>query len=165
MPSQHKKNQNTQSLVYFFSPQSLEEELLLMESDKMSMTKDCSRENKVYINYVYFQLDISGPRRSVFKEIDPTKKRPWKKRKDEKKTIIRPLPRTASSKIWVSWKCDQCGTHQTPERRTGPRGRQSLCNACGLRFAKLKNSTAGQDRRNAEKYSIQERMSVYTLLA
>lgn len=33
--------------------------------------------------------------------------------------------------------CDFCGTTESPEWRRGPRGQKSLCNACGLHFAKL----------------------------
>lgn len=33
--------------------------------------------------------------------------------------------------------CHSCGTTQTPEWRRGPDGARTLCNACGLHFAKL----------------------------
>ncbi|EGG14049.1 GATA-binding transcription factor [Cavenderia fasciculata] len=33
--------------------------------------------------------------------------------------------------------CTSCGTTQTPEWRKGPAGGKSLCNACGLHYAKL----------------------------
>lgn len=32
--------------------------------------------------------------------------------------------------------CHECGTTESPEWRKGPAGPKSLCNACGLRFAK-----------------------------
>jgi len=32
--------------------------------------------------------------------------------------------------------CQKCGTSDTPEWRKGPEGPNSLCNACGLQFAK-----------------------------
>lgn len=32
--------------------------------------------------------------------------------------------------------CLQCGTHSTPEWRSGPQGRQTLCNVCGLMHQK-----------------------------
>lgn len=34
-------------------------------------------------------------------------------------------------------KCLQCGSIESPEWRTGPGGSRTLCNACGLLFAKL----------------------------
>jgi len=33
--------------------------------------------------------------------------------------------------------CEHCQTGQTPEWRTGPNGPKTLCNRCGLRYAKL----------------------------
>lgn len=33
--------------------------------------------------------------------------------------------------------CSQCGSRKTPEWRSGPTGSRTLCNACGLFFAKL----------------------------
>jgi len=34
------------------------------------------------------------------------------------------------------FKCVKCGTTKTPEWRKGPQGRNTLCNACGLRYKK-----------------------------
>jgi hypothetical protein len=34
-------------------------------------------------------------------------------------------------------KCSNCGITETPEWRRGPDGQRSLCNACGLHFAKV----------------------------
>ncbi len=39
---------------------------------------------------------------------------------------------------WAGWKCEACGTDTTPERRAGPAGRNSMCNRCGLKYAKAK---------------------------
>lgn len=36
----------------------------------------------------------------------------------------------------VQQECKSCGTTSTPEWRKGPDGRNSLCNACGLRWSK-----------------------------
>ncbi|CAO1627503.1 unnamed protein product [Parajaminaea phylloscopi] len=33
--------------------------------------------------------------------------------------------------------CNNCGTNETPEWRRGPGGARTLCNACGLHFAKM----------------------------
>ncbi|KAL5603957.1 hypothetical protein FOVSG1_006707 [Fusarium oxysporum f. sp. vasinfectum] len=35
-------------------------------------------------------------------------------------------------------RCNKCGRTQTPEWRRGPDGSRTLCNACGLHYAKLK---------------------------
>ncbi|KAG7415203.1 Biofilm regulator 1 [Fusarium oxysporum f. sp. rapae] len=35
-------------------------------------------------------------------------------------------------------RCQKCGRTQTPEWRRGPNGMRTLCNACGLHYAKLK---------------------------
>jgi len=42
----------------------------------------------------------------------------------------------AAQTFWPVFACDWCGITATPERRQGPRGRRTLCNACGLRYAK-----------------------------
>jgi len=34
---------------------------------------------------------------------------------------------------WREWKCAECGTESTPQKRNGPEGRKTLCNACGTR--------------------------------
>lgn len=34
------------------------------------------------------------------------------------------------------WACESCHTDETPQRRRGPRGAKSMCNACGLRWIK-----------------------------
>eukprot|EP01133_Synstelium_polycarpum_P005959 gene5959-6902_t len=39
--------------------------------------------------------------------------------------------------------CTSCGTTQTPEWRKGPAGGKSLCNACGLHYAKLMKKDIG----------------------
>ncbi|KAI8872046.1 hypothetical protein GQ42DRAFT_177452 [Ramicandelaber brevisporus] len=40
--------------------------------------------------------------------------------------------------------CHECGTTQSPEWRKGPAGPKTLCNACGLRYAKVLKSTGDQ---------------------
>merc|ERR1711934_135188 len=39
-------------------------------------------------------------------------------------------------KLMINY-CRSCGTTDTPEWRKGPDGQKSLCNACGLHFAKM----------------------------
>jgi len=36
--------------------------------------------------------------------------------------------------------CYHCSTRETPRWRTGPEGKNTLCNACGLRYAKYKKT-------------------------
>lgn len=41
--------------------------------------------------------------------------------------------------------CADCGTLDSPEWRKGPKGPKTLCNACGLRWAKKEKKRAGGD--------------------
>ncbi|KAK5657038.1 hypothetical protein OQA88_3564 [Cercophora sp. LCS_1] len=59
-------------------------------------------------------------------------------------------PRTGEKKkkqkVAEEYVCNDCGTLESPEWRKGPGGPKSLCNACGLRWAKRekkKNANAG----------------------
>lgn len=38
------------------------------------------------------------------------------------------------NRYWPNWECANCGTNVTPERRSGPQGRASLCNSCGIKY-------------------------------
>eukprot|EP01136_Pigoraptor_vietnamica_P036768 Opistho-1_new@103783 len=40
--------------------------------------------------------------------------------------------------------CTECGTNMSPEWRRGPHGPKTLCNACGLRYAKKVKLPAGE---------------------
>ncbi|GAA6004933.1 PAS domain-containing GATA-type transcription factor [Rhodotorula paludigena] len=42
--------------------------------------------------------------------------------------------------------CRDCGTVESPEWRKGPEGPKSLCNACGLRYAKLVSKSKKEQR-------------------
>ncbi|XP_023515141.1 GATA transcription factor 15-like [Cucurbita pepo subsp. pepo] len=42
--------------------------------------------------------------------------------------------------------CHHCRTTRTPLWRAGPAGPRSLCNACGIRYRKLKNSNGGVNK-------------------
>ncbi|PWN52900.1 GATA-domain-containing protein, partial [Violaceomyces palustris] len=47
--------------------------------------------------------------------------------------------------------CQACGTNETPEWRRGPDGARTLCNACGLHFAKLvRKRNSQQEKMNGE---------------
>ncbi|TNY23674.1 cutinase gene palindrome-binding protein [Rhodotorula diobovata] len=45
--------------------------------------------------------------------------------------------------------CRDCGTVESPEWRKGPDGPKSLCNACGLRYAKLVSKSKKEAREKA----------------
>ncbi|GME86628.1 unnamed protein product [[Candida] boidinii] len=47
------------------------------------------------------------------------------------------IANSESSKEKRTNECAHCGSNETPEWRRGPDGERSLCNACGLFFAKL----------------------------
>lgn len=42
--------------------------------------------------------------------------------------------------------CDECGAVESPEWRKGPKGPKTLCNACGLRWAKKTRKEEGSKR-------------------
>ncbi|KAG1120615.1 hypothetical protein G6F42_012706 [Rhizopus arrhizus] len=49
-----------------------------------------------------------------------------------------PLPRAWRGRFGVfEKKCENCQTNTSPEWRKGPGGHKTLCNACGLRYARL----------------------------
>ncbi|KAJ2838978.1 hypothetical protein FBU31_000800 [Coemansia sp. 'formosensis'] len=45
--------------------------------------------------------------------------------------------------------CRSCGISETPEWRRGPDGARTLCNACGLHYAKLNKRRAGENDRHS----------------
>lgn len=48
-------------------------------------------------------------------------------------------------KVADEYVCADCGTLDSPEWRKGPKGPKTLCNACGLRWAKKEKKRAGGD--------------------
>ena len=80
-----------------------------------------------------------------------------------KKTIPR-----GTIKVWRNWSCESCGSVTTPERRYGPSGRNTLCNACGLKYAKTqahKRLKDGEEEElDEEKKKVRQVMSVETIL-
>jgi len=58
--------------------------------------------------------------------------------------------------------CRSCGTTQTPEWRRGPDGGKSLCNACGLHYAKIIKREVLVPARKSE--TTAEAMNLRTLL-
>mmetsp|Transcript_38102 Transcript_38102/g.52938 ORF Transcript_38102/g.52938 Transcript_38102/m.52938 type:complete len:404 (+) Transcript_38102:35-1246(+) len=52
--------------------------------------------------------------------------------------------------------CQRCGTKETPEWRRGPHGPKTLCNACGLKYAKVlkRNTQATHDSTDSYEAAI-----------
>ncbi|KAH0306170.1 hypothetical protein KCU71_g9603, partial [Aureobasidium melanogenum] len=48
-------------------------------------------------------------------------------------------------KVAEEYVCADCGTLDSPEWRKGPKGPKTLCNACGLRWAKKEKKKAVGD--------------------
>ncbi|KAK0946064.1 white collar 2 type of transcription factor [Friedmanniomyces endolithicus] len=53
-------------------------------------------------------------------------------------------------KVADEYVCAICGTLDSPEWRKGPRGPKTLCNACGLRWAKKEKKRGGPDEGKGE---------------
>jgi len=51
-------------------------------------------------------------------------------------------------KLADEYVCADCGTLDSPEWRKGPKGPKTLCNACGLRWAKKEKKRGGDDGKN-----------------
>lgn len=63
--------------------------------------------------------------------------------------------------------CHACGTTETPEWRRGPDGNKSLCNACGLHYAKIvrcERERAERERQEGARLQSTSRISVTALL-
>lgn len=73
-----------------------------------------------------------------------------------------PEVRKPKAKIWDKWACEFCGTSETPERRNGPSGRITLCNACGLKYKK--QQMMARQRKEDEIRRVRTRMSVGAIL-
>jgi hypothetical protein len=51
----------------------------------------------------------------------------------------RRLKRSSSDEISPNeddFECEHCGKRKTPEKRIGPNGKRTLCNSCGLKWAR-----------------------------
>lgn len=59
------------------------------------------------------------------------------KKANKAKKVKASIASNESSKEKRTNECAHCGSNETPEWRRGPDGERSLCNACGLFFAKL----------------------------
>lgn len=68
---------------------------------------------------------------------------------DEKQQIIEDTPRPGEGHI-----CIGCGAGSTPEWRRGPLGPRTLCNACGLVYAKMMKKRAREKAKQADRKSV-----------
>lgn len=57
-------------------------------------------------------------------------------RKDKSKPAQSSRSIVLGGKIEIDFECDRCGATRTPEMRVGPNGRRTLCNRCGLKWAR-----------------------------
>jgi len=58
--------------------------------------------------------------------------------------------------------CEKCGKTATPLWRVGPKGRNTLCNGCGLKFSKAKNKRRRPDgEKKIKKKKVKKRKVVY----
>ncbi len=53
--------------------------------------------------------------------------------------------------------CLKCGIDQTPQRRNGPMGKRTLCNACGLQYA----TALKENKRNPDSTSLANWLYAY----
>lgn len=60
-----------------------------------------------------------------------------KRRREPAPVVAARTAAAAPKKQRVVFRCDWCFTDNTPERRSGPDGRRTLCNACGLRYYRV----------------------------
>lgn len=44
-------------------------------------------------------------------------------------------------RVWKDWRCSDCATNVTSVRRSGPNGKKSLCNRCGLKWGRREKET------------------------
>ncbi|KAF8340482.1 GATA zinc finger-domain-containing protein [Cantharellus anzutake] len=58
---------------------------------------------------------------------------------EEPETSPAPRPKKRGPRVTASspGQCNSCGSRDTPEWRRGPEGPRTLCNACGLHYAKV----------------------------
>lgn len=59
-------------------------------------------------------------------------------------------------KVADEYVCADCGTLDSPEWRKGPKGPKTLCNACGLRWAKKEKKRSGDDGKNSSPLSAMQ---------
>lgn len=80
----------------------------------------------------------------------PSRPPPIHATRPERRRDRRPCPRA----------CEHCGVRETPEWRRGPLGPDTLCNACGLKYAR----SLRRDRDSDTRSRVREKMAVRNLL-
>jgi len=69
-----------------------------------------------------------------------------------------------TKKLFSCRACADCGTQFTSQWRVGPYGPSTLCNACGIRYARKLKKERQQNLGDAEGKSIPQRTSIEFLL-
>jgi len=107
-------------------------------SDPIPKIEKRSRKPKTKAN------DLSdGPTAANTKEASPKKKSKVKVQKSD-----------------PGKSCQNCGAAETPEWRSGPSGPKTLCNRCGLRYAKIKKLINANKPTDQNNLSINEQNSL-----
>ncbi|ODQ56329.1 hypothetical protein SAICODRAFT_106826 [Saitoella complicata NRRL Y-17804] len=105
----------------------------------------------------YFGLHRPGGDENVFAELATTRTSNWqyelhqlrvtnRRLKEELEETLKARKRKRrKNKAWdVNKVCANCQRRDTPEWRRGPDGKRSLCNRCGLKYAKLVGKTGSK---------------------
>ncbi|BFZ59281.1 hypothetical protein YB2330_000287 [Saitoella coloradoensis] len=105
----------------------------------------------------YFGLHRPGADENVFSELATTRTSNWqyelhqlrvtnRRLKEELEETLKARKRKRrKNKAWdVNKVCANCQRRDTPEWRRGPDGKRSLCNRCGLKYAKLVGKTGSK---------------------
>jgi hypothetical protein len=68
------------------------------------------------------------------------------------KVDMRSSKRTRSSASARTYQCEHCHTTDSPEWRRGPSGNKTLCNACGLRYARRQAKSSLQKKHQVHRW-------------
>jgi len=61
---------------------------------------------------------------------------------DDSSNSTETSPKRRTVQTRDNFRCEKCATHSTPQMRRGPNGPNTLCNACGLQWAKAQTKRA-----------------------
>ncbi|ORX56819.1 GATA-domain-containing protein [Hesseltinella vesiculosa] len=90
-----------------------------------------------------------APTASVYRSYMSTLSIPGRKR-NWANTIPPTRQRRRGKRATVQGRCHSCNISETPEWRRGPDGARTLCNACGLHYAKLARKKAAAEAASKE---------------
>ncbi|KAL0094297.1 GATA-type zinc finger transcription factor [Phycomyces blakesleeanus] len=99
-------------------PENITDDAIFQEPRPSSPSKRTSDPDE--LSKVPIEISDEGP--MEFRSPPPERKEKWKRRKKQRNED--------------DYVCTDCGTTASPEWRKGPQGSKTLCNACGLRWAK-----------------------------